>query len=50
MFEIPKDLRALLPQKMPCSLKSDYHIFAGFDEGLIEGSRYLDQIHITIRF
>jgi hypothetical protein len=30
--------------------KSDYRLFAGFDEGFIRDRRYLEQIHITIRF
>ena len=31
--------------------KSDYHLFAGFDEGILQGCYvFLEQIHIAIRF
>ena len=30
--------------------KSDYQLFAGFDEGLLRECCYLDQIHVNIRF
>ena len=30
--------------------KFDYHLFAGFEERLLQGDRYLEQIHIAIRF